>query len=77
MNWKNPTNLKTICDLQKRLFIHKMFDDWKNDHVFQKVFVKARKMFINFKMVPPVSKKMFVNSRNVCLFKIFLNVHSS
>ena len=41
---KYPKNSKTDRDLQKSLFIHKMFAVSKNDHAFQKMFVKSKKV---------------------------------
>ena len=40
---KYPKNSKTVRDLQNSLFIHKMFADSKDDHAFQKIFVKSKK----------------------------------
>ena len=37
---KYAKNSKIVHDLQNSLFIHKMFTDSKNDHAFQKMFVK-------------------------------------
>jgi hypothetical protein len=45
---KYSKNSKTVRDLQNSLPVHKMFADSKDDHAFQKMFVKSKKMFVNF-----------------------------
>ena len=40
---KYPKKSKTVYDLQNSLFIHNMFADSKNDHAFQKMFIKSKK----------------------------------
>ena len=44
---KYPKN-SNCHDLQNSLFIHKTFDDSKNDHAFQKMFVNFKNGSINF-----------------------------
>ena len=62
---KYPKNSTTIRDLQNSLFIHKMFTDSKNDHVFEKMCVKSQNFSWILKITPPISKTMSVRYRNV------------
>ena len=54
---KYPKNSKTDRDLQKSLFIHKMFAVSKNDHALQKMFIRLKKVhqikkIVNLKNYP-------------------------
>ena len=57
---------KTVCNLQNNLFIHKMFANWKNDHAFQKMFVKSKKYSWISNFVPAISIQNCL--KNVCRF---------